>query len=179
MKVSRLNNFTFISVTEVDWQAIKVFKRSYHSSKKYLLNSHSALGTEPGPNVHGPPSHYLQGTLRIIMLFSKCHLFSENFPHTLCQRTEPFSPLWSDYMLSLSPFYCLFVHLCSIFSPEFHLKDPMQAQPRYAWPLFPVKSVLAQWEGAAGDFDAQGWVLAGRSQALPTLGKKPGSPNSG
>lgn len=97
-----------------------------------ILSTHSALGSEPGPDIPRSPSHYLPETLIIIMLFQQMSPFQWKFPsHSLsADWVVPTSDLQLPPLLT-------FVCFCSICSQVFHLRGPMQAHPGCVCPSIP------------------------------------------
>ena len=107
-----------------------------------------------------------------LCFLSKCHLFHENFPHVPHQWTEC-SHLWS-LSISLYLLYSTSVHFCSLFSPIFYWRGPMQEKPTYARPDHPCDECRGPVTQGSRDIPGSWWwVLAGGSHATPTLRKKP------
>lgn len=134
-----------------------------------ILSTHSALGSEPGPDIPRSPSHYLPETLIIIMLFQQMSPFQWKLPsHSLsADWVVPTSDLQLPPLLT-------FVCFCSICSQIFHLRGPMQAHPGCVCPPHPLWWVSWLSEGEPqGTSSSQWWVLAEGGRVPPTVYKKP------
>ena len=146
---------------------MKVFERSYHSSDKYLLNSHSALGNEPGPDVHRPPSHYLQGT-------QNNQAFQQMSPFQWKLPTHPLPADWAillcdliaccPYLPSTAHLYISVLYLASI-----SFKGPNAGTTKVCMSPLPCEECPGSVGGGSWGLQRPGMGVGWREPGSPKL----------